>query len=143
MIGVAVVRYLKPLVTQLCYSLVPQPEVRIETGLQLAAVKALRSIVNACGGRTVEYRKEIVAAVAKCWTQIVGESGEAFGELVQNEISLRNRFHATLQGSEPVKRALVGLMEDLSKTCPTLSEVSTVIITVFATNTSSSANTSD
>ena len=140
MIGVAVVRYLKPLVTQLCYSLVPKPEVRIETGLQLATVKALRSVINACGGRMAGYRKEIVVAVAKCWTQIVDEGAEAFGESVQTG---RNRSHATFQDSEPVKVALVGLIEDLSQACPTLVEVSTVIITIPATNTSSSANTSD
>jgi hypothetical protein len=143
MIGVAVMRYLKPLVTQLCYSLVPQPEVRIEPGLQVAAVKALRSIIGACGGKMAGYRKDIVVAVAKCWTQIVDERAEAFGESVQTRMSLRNWFHASLQGSEPVKRALVGLMEDLSKACPTLVEVSAVIITVSATNTSSSVNTGD
>ena len=82
----AVVRYLKPLVTQLCYSLVPQPHVRLERSLQLAAVKALRSVVNACGGRMAAYRKDIVAAVAKCWTQIVDESAEAFGEFFSDWI---------------------------------------------------------
>ena len=82
MIGVAVVRYLKSLVTQLCYSLVPQPEVRIERGLQLAAVKALRRVVSACGGRIAGYRKDIVAAVARCWTQIVDEGAAAFGGFV-------------------------------------------------------------
>jgi len=92
MIGVAVVRYLKPLVTQLCYSLAPQPEVRVETGLQLAAVNALRSVVSACGGRMVGYRKEVVAAVAKCWTQIVDEGVEALGEFVQPGMLLRTNL---------------------------------------------------
>lgn len=82
MIGVAVVRYLRPLVTQLCYSLVPKPEIRAERGLQLAAVKALRSVVGACSGRMEGYRGGIVAAVAKCWTQIVDESTQAFGAFV-------------------------------------------------------------
>ena len=143
MIDVAVVRYLKPLVTQLCYGLVPKPEVRIETGLQLATVKALRSVINACGGRMAGYRKEIVAAVARCWTQIVDEGAEAFGGSVQTGMSLGNRSHAIFQDPGPVKIALVGLMEDLSKACPTLVEVSTVRTTISATNTSSSANTSD
>jgi hypothetical protein len=77
-IGVAATRYLKPVVTQLCYSLVPRPEVRVERGLQLAAVKALRSVVHACGRRMERYQKVVIAAVAKCWTQIADE-GEAFG----------------------------------------------------------------
>ena len=100
MLDVAIVRYLKPLVTQLCYSLVPQSGVRAERGLQLAAVKALRGVISACRERMEGYRKDIVAAVAKCWIQTIDEGTEAFSASVQIGMFLRSRSHATFKAQD-------------------------------------------
>lgn len=96
MLGTACVRYLKAMVPQLLHTLNPIYEGKHTRTMQLSSLKALRSVIRAAKSRIPYWIDEIVAGIAKCWTQL----------------------HDSGDGHEDVKTLLLAVVSDLSEVCP-------------------------
>jgi len=70
MLGIGCVRFLKALVPQLNYPLLPSL-VSPSRNMQLTSLRTLGVLMNACAPRMPRWKGTIIDAVAKCWVGIV------------------------------------------------------------------------
>ncbi|KAI0643666.1 hypothetical protein C8Q79DRAFT_914611 [Trametes meyenii] len=70
-LGVGTVRYLKALVPQLVFPLVPAPDNDASNAQKFSSLRALRCIVQACAPRIHGWRGMILGALLKCWVSVL------------------------------------------------------------------------
>ena len=70
MLGIGCARYLKALIAQLIYPLLPSPVVP-SRDFQLNSLRTLGFLVDECTPRMLRWKGIILDAVAKCWVGIV------------------------------------------------------------------------
>ncbi|RPD62074.1 hypothetical protein L226DRAFT_613398 [Lentinus tigrinus ALCF2SS1-7] len=77
-LGIGAARYLKALIPQLTFPLVPAPEKESSFSYQLSSVRALQAVMKACAPRIYKWRGMVLEAVLKCWTDLA-DSDEVNG----------------------------------------------------------------
>ncbi|TFK83268.1 hypothetical protein K466DRAFT_647686 [Polyporus arcularius HHB13444] len=77
---IGAVRYLKALIPQLTFPLVPDPANGASIGYKLSSLRALQAVMEACAPRIHRWRGMILGAILNCWTDLV-ETGEADGRV--------------------------------------------------------------
>ncbi|KAI0722009.1 hypothetical protein C8T65DRAFT_629979 [Cerioporus squamosus] len=77
-LDIGVTRYLKALIPQLTFPLVPNPANGASFEYKLSSLRALEAVMEACAPRIHKWRGTILEAVLKCWTDLV-DNGEANG----------------------------------------------------------------
>ncbi|KAI0676734.1 hypothetical protein C8Q78DRAFT_999181 [Trametes maxima] len=70
-LDVGTVRYLKALVPQLVFPLIPAPENDASNAQRFSSLRALRCVVQACVQRMHGWRGMILEALLKCWVNAV------------------------------------------------------------------------
>ncbi|KAI0637670.1 hypothetical protein C8Q77DRAFT_1047712 [Trametes polyzona] len=66
-------RYLKALVPQLVFPVIPTPENDTTVAYKLASVRALSTVIRVCRSRIYKWRGTILEAVLKCWVNLVDQ----------------------------------------------------------------------
>ncbi|KAF7331859.1 hypothetical protein MKEN_00066000 [Mycena kentingensis (nom. inval.)] len=75
MLGVGCARYLKVLIAQLVYPLAPLAYQASTILLQIASLRALVAVIQACPERVSSSRGTILNAVGRCWVEAVEHPG--------------------------------------------------------------------
>ncbi|KAI0363833.1 hypothetical protein BV20DRAFT_957501 [Pilatotrama ljubarskyi] len=80
-------RYLKALIPQLVFPLIPGPENSVPTAYKLSSARALCSVMRMCSPRIHKWKGTILEAVLRCWVDLANSSQEAEGvETLQAEL---------------------------------------------------------
>ncbi|KAI0772531.1 hypothetical protein BD413DRAFT_546322 [Trametes elegans] len=86
-LGIGTVRFLKALIPQLVFPLVPAPENGASTPDKLSSARALLSVIRACAPRIHKWRGTILEAVLKCWVDLADRACPDKGSLaLQNAV---------------------------------------------------------
>ncbi|KAH9853953.1 hypothetical protein C2E23DRAFT_727760 [Lenzites betulinus] len=75
-LGIGTSRYLKALIPQLVFPLLPTLENDMPTTYKLASVRALSAVIQACEPRIYKWRGMILSAILKCWVDQADRSTE-------------------------------------------------------------------
>ncbi|KAI8984971.1 hypothetical protein BD414DRAFT_441962 [Trametes punicea] len=83
MLDVGTTRYLKALIPQLVFPLIPAPENGASVGYKLSSARALHSVLRVCVPRIHKWRGTISEAALKCWVELAdaGVDDEAVSAL--------------------------------------------------------------
>ncbi|KAI0334924.1 hypothetical protein GY45DRAFT_1065421 [Cubamyces sp. BRFM 1775] len=73
-LGIGATRYLKALIPQLVFPLIPAPENGSSVSYKLSSIRTLHSVIQNCEPRIYKWRGTILEAIVKCWVD-VGDSG--------------------------------------------------------------------
>jgi len=103
-LGIGTARYLKAIVPQLVYPLLPAPENTASKQLQLSSLRALAVVIEACAPRMHKWKGTILDGVLRCWVTLTD-------------------IGADDDQSMQVKHALKEVCERLLKVCPSLANV--------------------
>jgi len=69
-LGIGTVRYLKAIVPQLVFALLPAPENGATKRFQLSSLRALSVIIEACAPRMDKWKNTILEGVLRCWVTL-------------------------------------------------------------------------
>ncbi|KAI0662893.1 hypothetical protein C8Q70DRAFT_477783 [Cubamyces menziesii] len=86
-LGIGSTRYLKALIPQLVFPLLPAPENGASASYKLSSIRALRSVIQNCEPRIHKWRGAILEAILKCWVDIAdGGVDSAETSALKNEL---------------------------------------------------------
>ncbi|KAH9894109.1 hypothetical protein C8Q73DRAFT_646729 [Cubamyces lactineus] len=69
-LGIGAARYLKALIPQLVFPLIPAPENDASASYKLSSICALYAVIQNCEPRIYKWRSTILEALLKCWVDI-------------------------------------------------------------------------
>ncbi|KAM5532640.1 hypothetical protein V8D89_013684 [Ganoderma adspersum] len=69
-LGIGASRYLKGLIPQLVFPLIPAPDNGASLGYKMSSLEALYVVIEACAPRIRKWRGTILEAILKCWVDI-------------------------------------------------------------------------
>ncbi|KAH7931416.1 hypothetical protein BV22DRAFT_998586 [Leucogyrophana mollusca] len=75
-LGIGAARYLKALIPQLVHPLIPVPLTQPSGPMQLAALRALGTVIDVCAPRMCKWKCTILEGVGKCWVSLVDSGAE-------------------------------------------------------------------
>ncbi|PIL36652.1 hypothetical protein GSI_00341 [Ganoderma sinense ZZ0214-1] len=78
-LGVGTSRYLKGLISQLVFPLIPAPDNGASVEYKLSSLKALRVVIEECAPRIHKWRGAILEGILKCWVDIPESNFNAEG----------------------------------------------------------------
>ncbi|KZT12651.1 uncharacterized protein LAESUDRAFT_640616 [Laetiporus sulphureus 93-53] len=70
-LDIGAARYLKAIIPQLVYTLVPMPENRASKQFQLSSLRAMCSVIRVCAPRMHKWKRIILEGTLKCWVSLV------------------------------------------------------------------------
>ncbi|KAL4241319.1 TTI2 family protein [Abortiporus biennis] len=88
-LGIGSVRYLKGIIPQLVYPLIPALDNTSPTSLQLKSLEALIVVIEECAPRIYKWKGTILDGVARCWVTLIDNGGETDDEIQKIRQGLR------------------------------------------------------
>ncbi|OSD01769.1 hypothetical protein PYCCODRAFT_1391245 [Trametes coccinea BRFM310] len=76
LLDIGTVRYLKALIPQLVFPLIPAPENGASIGYKMSSARALSVVVRVCAPRIHNWRGTILEGVLKCWVELADRKGD-------------------------------------------------------------------
>ncbi|KAJ7646143.1 hypothetical protein B0H17DRAFT_1215798 [Mycena rosella] len=75
-LGVGCARYLKVLIAQLVHPLAPREYEKTSVPLQIASLRALSAIIDACPERMAQWKGTILNGVGRCWVTVIDSKAD-------------------------------------------------------------------
>ncbi|KAI0751219.1 hypothetical protein C8Q80DRAFT_1156088 [Daedaleopsis nitida] len=95
-------RYLKALIPQLTFPLIPAPENGASMPFKQSSLRALCAVMLACAPRIPKWRGTILDAILRCWIHVAEQRHEHNAESVKLQKQLRSACALLTSTCEPV-----------------------------------------